>query len=107
HADHDARGEHRREQERRENRRESLDRVDQAHERLVDPSADVAAEDAISIPMAAPMPTAITPTAIEMTVPVITRESTSRPYWSVPNRCAPDGPCRRPVIDIASGSCGV
>src|SRR5262249_12136490 len=57
--------------------------------------------------MAAPIPTAITPTAMDVTAPVITRESRSRPYWSVPKRCAPDGPCRRPVIDIASGSCGV
>jgi hypothetical protein len=61
----------------------------------------------ITIPMAAPMPTAITPTAMEMTVPVITRERMSRPYWSVPKRCSPDGPWSRPVIDIASGSCGV
>ena len=59
------------------------------------------------MPSAAPIPTAITPTAMEVTVPRITRESTSRPYWSVPNGCGPDGPCRRPVIDIFSGSRGV
>jgi len=53
------------------------------------------------------MPTAITPTAIETTAPVITRDSTSRPYWSVPNGCAGDGAWSRAGIDIASGSCGV
>src|SRR5947208_4583826 len=33
----------------------------------------------------------MTPTAIEVSAPRITRDSTSRPYWSVPNGCAADG----------------
>ena len=58
-------------------------------------------------PIPMPMPTAITPTRMEVTAPVITRESRSRPKWSVPKRCALVGPCSRPVMDISSGSRGV
>ena len=46
----------------------------------------------MKIPAAAPSPTAMTPTAIDVTAPRMMRESTSRPYWSVPKGCAADGP---------------
>ena len=58
-------------------------------------------------PAAAPRPTAMTPTAIDVTAPRMMRERTSRPYWSVPNGCVGDGPAKRVAIDIASGSDGV
>src|SRR5262249_29873535 len=58
-------------------------------------------------PAAAPIATAIRPTAIDARAPAITRASTSRPYWSVPNGCAADGGCNRNAIDMASGSLGV
>src|SRR5712691_13498 len=58
-------------------------------------------------PATAPMATAITPTAIDVRAPAITRASTSRPYWSVPKGWAADGDCKRAAIDMASGSAGV
>src|SRR3989454_10100494 len=61
----------------------------------------------ISRPTTTPRPTAMMPTAIDVTAPTITRERMSRPYWSVPKGWAADGPCSRPPIDIASGSAGV
>src|SRR5947199_10009960 len=60
-----------------------------------------------STPATAPMATAMTPTAIDVRAPAITRESTSRPYWSVPKGWGVDGGCRRATIDMASGSVGV
>ena len=61
----------------------------------------------MTMPAAPPRPTAMTPTAIDVTAPRMMRESTSRPYWSVPNGCAADGPSKRTAIDMASGSDGV
>jgi hypothetical protein len=58
----------------------ALDGVHQPHEALVEPAAEVAGQHAerdSRCPM--PMPTAITPTMIELTAPVMMRESRSRP----------------------------
>src|SRR5437899_10007800 len=60
-----------------------------------------------STPAIAPMATAMTPTAIDVRAPAITRASTSRPYWSVPKGWSADGDCKRVAIDMASGSVGV
>ena len=70
HADADARPEHRGDQERGEDGREALDGVHQPHEALVEPAAEVAGQHrraATPIPM--PIPTAITPTRMEVTAP--------------------------------------
>ena len=39
-------------------------------------------------------------------VATITRESTSRPSWSVPNQCAAEGPFSACAVLLASGSYG-
>ncbi len=58
-------------------------------------------------PMPMPIPTAMTPTRMAVTEPVMTRERRSRPNWSVPSGCCSDGPWSLPAIDISSGSRGV
>ena len=54
-----------------------------------------------------PMPTATAPTASEATAPRMTRESRSRPYWSVPIGWLADGGSSRAVISMRRGSRGV
>ena len=59
----------------------SLHRVHEPHESLVEPAAEVARQHMpeARAPMPMPIPTAITPTRMEVTAPVITRERRSRP----------------------------
>ncbi len=67
------------------------------------------ANPAIS-PAGTPMPPAIstetTPASRLARAPKITRESTSRPFWSVPIQCAQDGALRIAVQLVAIGSYG-
>ncbi len=49
-------------------------------------------------PTAMPMPTATMATAIEVRAPTISIDSMSRPNWSVPSQCAPEGACMRSAM---------
>ena len=51
------------------------------------------------------MPTAMTPTAIEVTVPSHHPREQVAPVLIGAERMGAEGPCSRPLIDIASGSC--
>src|SRR5437879_3064088 len=55
-----------------------------------------------STPAIAPMATAMTPTAIDVRAPAITRASTSRPYWSVPKGWSADGDCKK-LAELEAG----
>ncbi len=57
-----------------------------------------------SDPATSPTATAMTVAPSEADAPWTTRAYTSRPRWSVPNRCAPDGGCSRSAGTPASGS---
>ena len=46
-----------------------------------------------AVPMVRPMPTAITPTRMELRAPTSSSEATSRPKASVPSQCWPVGGC--------------
>ena len=50
-----------------------------------------AAQQPSGTPMPMPIPTATSATAIELREPTMIMERISRPKWSVPNQCAPDG----------------
>ncbi len=50
-----------------------------------------AASSPSAVPAVSPMPTAITPTRIELRAPTSSSEATSRPYASVPSQCAAPG----------------
>jgi hypothetical protein len=51
-----------------------------------------------------PNSTAPNATVSELRAPAITRESVSRPIWSVPNQCASDGGfCMARKSDLSAG----
>jgi hypothetical protein len=58
-------------------------------------------------PKPMPMPTAISPTAIEFCEPTINCETMSRPRLSVPSQCAEDGLCSLDGTSISEAGCGV
>ena len=58
-----------------------------AHDDLVDPAAEIARQDAErGADDAGERCTAVKPTTIDTRAPKISRDSTSRPSWSVPSR---------------------
>src|SRR4029450_5075221 len=57
-------------------------------------------------PSPIPMPTAMTPTRIEVSEPTMMRERRSRPNWSVPSGCDSEGPSSLASMDISRGSRG-
>jgi hypothetical protein len=54
-------------------------------------------------PAPMPMATVISPTTMEFTAPTITRESRSRPYWSVPKGWFGEGASMRCRASMAVG----
>src|SRR5919201_2838788 len=65
-----------------------------------------------TVPITPAKMTAVKPTTIDTRAPKISRESTSRPTWSVPSRCAVLPPCchaggrKRSPSSPTCGSCG-
>src|SRR5919197_751208 len=65
-----------------------------------------------TVPITPAKMTAVKPTTIETRAPKISRESTSRPTWSVPSRCSLLPPCchaggrKRSPSNPTCGSCG-
>ena len=57
-------------------------------------------------PITSATSTETTPASIEARAPYSTRDSTSRPFSSVPNQCAAEGALRIAVQEVASGSDG-
>ena len=58
-------------------------------------------------PAPMPMATVINPTMMEFTAPTITRESRSRPYWSVPKGWTMEGASMRWRASMVLGPYGV
>lgn len=70
--------------------------------RASQPSKNAAAEPSAT-PSTIEMTITENATCSEMPVPQTRRESTSRPYWSVPNQCAAEGAASVLAMSAATG----